>query len=82
MTTEPEYGNDVACSNCGDEWAKTYTDGLCEECCGACLDTQTCANCGTTDPARDIQSGLCAACFAAMPAGEWCSTPWPVGVTA
>lgn len=35
MTTEPEYGNDVACSNCGDEWAKTYTDGLCEECCEA-----------------------------------------------
>lgn len=29
---ETEYGNEVACSNCGDEWAKTYTDGLCEEC--------------------------------------------------
>jgi hypothetical protein len=32
LKTLPEYGNEVACSNCGDEWADTYTDGLCGEC--------------------------------------------------
>jgi Zn finger protein HypA/HybF involved in hydrogenase expression len=30
--SEPEFGNEVACDNCGDEWSDTYTDGLCQEC--------------------------------------------------
>lgn len=34
-THEPEYGNDEACSNCGDEWSPlTMESGvlLCEDC--------------------------------------------------
>jgi len=30
MTT-PEFGNDVACANCGDEWAP-LSNNLCAEC--------------------------------------------------
>lgn len=30
---EPEYGNDQACSNCGDEWSTNYDEtGLCDDC--------------------------------------------------
>lgn len=28
---EPEYGNEQACRNCGDEW-DDLTDGYCHEC--------------------------------------------------
>ena len=76
MTTEIRYCD----TGCGYKLPPEYQPD--ETTCGACLDTHTCANCATTDPARDIQSGLCAACFAAMPDGGWCSTPWPVEVTA
>jgi hypothetical protein len=34
-------------------------------------DTERCLNCHTTEPESDIQGGLCAACFAAMPEGRW-----------
>jgi hypothetical protein len=27
-----EYGNETACSNCGDEWATLDTRQLCQEC--------------------------------------------------
>jgi hypothetical protein len=27
----PEYGNDEACKNCGDEWSE-LVDGYCPEC--------------------------------------------------
>lgn len=32
MNREPEYGNDTACSNCGDEWAELSERGYCPEC--------------------------------------------------
>jgi hypothetical protein len=35
------------------------------------MDDNMCLNCGTRDPERDIQGGLCADCFAAMPEGQW-----------
>lgn len=28
----PEYGNDTACSNCGDEWDELDDSQLCSEC--------------------------------------------------
>lgn len=28
----PEYGNDTACDNCGDEWSELNDNGHCDEC--------------------------------------------------
>lgn len=32
---------------------------------------EACLNCGTTNHHDDIQEGLCAKCFGALPVGEW-----------
>ncbi len=32
MNPEPEYGNETACANCGDEWATLDERGHCPEC--------------------------------------------------
>lgn len=32
MTQSPEYGNETACSNCGDEWSELDENGHCDEC--------------------------------------------------
>jgi len=33
LFAKPEYGNDQACSNCGDEWSTNYDEtGLCDDC--------------------------------------------------
>lgn len=39
----PEFGNEIACDNCGDEWSASYTNGLCEECYSAWL-AEACAH--------------------------------------
>jgi len=31
-TNEFEFGNESACSNCGDEWAELDDNNLCPEC--------------------------------------------------
>lgn len=28
----PEFGNDTACDNCGDEWSVLDENNLCDEC--------------------------------------------------
>ena len=50
-------------------------DRYCADCAEVVAFWQTideaCLNCGTTDHDDDIQEGLCADCFRAMPVGEW-----------
>lgn len=54
------------------EGGHIYPDGsvLCATC-EAGDNRDKCHNCHTTNPDDDIQGGLCAKCFSALPEGEW-----------
>lgn len=71
--------NEYKCDRCGEHTPDgdgIYYKG--ERYCPNCAEIEafwetvdeTCLNCGATDH-DDVQEGLCADCFRAMPAGEW-----------